>query len=169
LRPEELVEELRAAATRLLSLDPAKARCGWALFQGGVYARGGVWRGSLNGLTWDVPRSRTVVVEVPQVYAAASMSSDPNDLVDITFSGGFVARAAGPSVVRLMRPREWKGQVPKDITRERAKRRLTDRELEAAMADEMRIKPARFRADFWDALGVGLVALGRAKVGVVAP
>lgn len=157
---ERHLAEASLREARLLALDPGKQRCGWALYEAGALRGAGVWVAPLPALGRDVPLARDVVVEVPQVYGAGRDPADPNDLVDLSVSAGFVAARAEPSRVRLVRPREWKGQLPKDVCARRARGRLTGDEIEVAEREVARV-PARFRGDAWDAIGVGLWALGR--------
>lgn len=54
--------------------------------------------------------------------------------------------------LRLVTPRDWKGNLPKKVSHERARAKLTEAEV-ALLAG----KPH----DSWDAVGIGLWALGR--------
>lgn len=103
------------------------------------------------------------VVEVPVVYlhgpGGKKDGADPNDLIDlaavvgalcVTFSEAFVLKA--------VQPREWKGQVPKEIHHARALSRLD--------ADERARVPKLAKSrlhNALDALALGLTDLGRMR------
>lgn len=91
-----------------------------------------------------------LVCEVPQAYPRSKV--DPNDLIKLALlAGGLVAQTIAVHKV-LVKPREWKGQVPKKIHNARTLAALTPAELklcEGVSHDEI------------DAVGLGLWYLGR--------
>ena len=93
------------------------------------------------------------------------MKIDPNDLIDLSmctgaFTGALCVEMS--STLTLVEPAEWKAQVPKDVTRRRIEALLTPSEKEG-------IKKGGEMHNVYDAIGIGLFALGRAKKGMVAP
>lgn len=100
------------------------------------------------------------------VYPGAKgLKTNPNDLLDLAMcSGAFYGALCVEmrSSLVLVEPAEWKAQVPKDITRRRIEGLLTD-------AEKACIKKGGEMHNVYDAIGIGLFALGRAKKGMVAP
>jgi hypothetical protein len=56
-----------------------------------------------------------LIIEKPQVYAGRLQKGDPNDLIDLAVLVGYLLGNLLPSCTLLPLPREWKGQVPKEI------------------------------------------------------
>ncbi len=112
-----------------------------------------------------------VVIETQQEFAGQRPRIA--DLIKLATTTGVIAgylSYAGHGIGFVL-PSEWKGQIPKPgrvsqpyIVAERCKRLLRPEELEAVQI------PSSKRAcwDVWDAIGIGLVALGRARRGVAA-
>ena len=75
-------------------------------------------------------------------------------------------------IAHRLAPAAWKGQVPKAVTRARTRAILGTGELAAVVAASGK-SPGWWASedshDAWDALGILLVYLGRAKRGVVRP
>lgn len=67
-----------------------------------------------------------VVIEKPQVYQGALQKGDPNDLIDLTVLVGALVQGSRRSEILLTTPRQWKGQVPKNIHHKRIRKRLPD-------------------------------------------
>lgn len=107
-----------------------------------------------------------IVGERQVVYPGAKgMKTNPNDLLDLaTCSGAFYGALCVEmrANLTLVEPAEWKAQVPKNITRERIEKLLRFTEKGA-------IKKGGEMHNVYDAIGIGLYALGRAKKGMVAP
>ena len=69
------------------------------------------------------PSCDLLVIERPQVYQGRLQKGDPNDLIDLSVLVG--ALLSIPHVKALLpRPREWKGQTPKDIHHKRIRELL---------------------------------------------
>lgn len=100
--------------------------------------------------------------EIPVVYPGAKgLKTDPNDLIALAYEAGrFYGCFECP--VTLIKPAGWKGQVPKDITKKRILSLLDDAEINA-------IVKGGDMHNVFDAIGIGLFGLGRAKRGMVKP
>lgn len=158
----------------LISVDPGLRACGVAVFRAAVLKRAmfvvspeRVKRGAacwvamawavaqaVNGESWT-----SGVVEFPQQYDGESHEVDRRDLSELTAIAGAVALILSARCGDLWSPvpREWKGQVPKDVHGRRILSRLTP-------AEEHRIewpKGDRFRHNVTDAIGLGLRRIGR--------
>lgn len=97
-----------------------------------------------------------MVVEVPQVYGGVH-KEDPNDLLDLTgVLGAIVGGQACNSVAWSPLPREWKGQLPKEITQSRVDAKLSALEKSCI---EWPIKSLRHNV--YDAIHLGIVHLER--------
>lgn len=113
----------------------------------------------LNAMTGEVDR---LAIELPQVYERGHQTerkrgTDPNDLIQLAAVVGtlcHVFESAAAQIVYL--PAEWKGQVPKEIMHERARKRLS--------AEEMTRLPILAKStlhNVLDAVSIGLVVLER--------
>jgi len=134
----------------LISIDPG-ATCGMARWCAGllVYAR------SLPIATLVDMRleTDTLAIEVPTQWARSSSSSI---LLLSERVGRIISAVRAGDVVRLY-PSQWKGSTPKAICRDRIRRVLSEAEVARITGTH----------DAWDAVGIGLVALGRCGRGLV--
>jgi RNase H-fold protein (predicted Holliday junction resolvase) len=79
-----------------------------------------------------------------------------------------LARAVGATVARInvrtcyYRPTEWKGQLPKRVTEKRIRAILSDNEMSKIKMPRGQKK----RGDVFDAIGIGLFHIGRARKGM---
>jgi hypothetical protein len=96
------------------------------------------------------------VVEVPQVYRFGGASTDPDDLIQLAGIGGAVGSIIKPTSARGYYPRQWKGQVPKEIMIKRIETKLASQEVAAIVKC-----PPSLRHNVVDAIGIGLFHLGR--------
>jgi hypothetical protein len=110
--------------------------------------------------------SNRIVCERQVVYPGAKgLKTNPNDLLDLAMCAGAFSSALCVDMhatLTLVEPAEWKAQVPKDVTRKRIEALLMGKELNV-------VKKGGEMHNVWDAIGIGLFALGRAKKGMVAP
>lgn len=97
-----------------------------------------------------------IVVEVPQVYVQRKLKGDPNDLIMVAVSAGAMAMALQNQYeearIHLLRPSDWKGQTPKDISIERIKAQLTLYEQSRVSLPSAKT----LQHNVWDAVGIGL-------------
>ena len=164
--------------TMVVSIDPGLRACGVAIFWDGVLVRAAYvknpekkargpeawkamaqavyeWMSDTNKPGWT-KRPHVLVLEVPQVYRAGQQKGDPDDLIQLAGVDGCVVGLIGPDVVRAYLPREWKGQVPKEIHNARVMRELTEEEKAA-------IEPCApsLLHNVIDGIGIGLYFLKR--------
>lgn len=154
----------------LVSVDPGVHAVGIAFFIdrrlcSAAYV-GGEWRGhrlpqvAFDAVAGALPRAYeiTLVVEVPQVYGhgGAGKGEDPNDLIDLALVVGAFVGYLRPVALTIYRPREWKGQVPKDVMTRRIKEKLAPEEVA-----KVRLPARGKQHNVWDAVGIGLKKLGR--------
>ncbi len=144
----------------VIAIDPGE-RTGWALFDNGTLVEAGTMSKAEILLNPPCPSGRknyldVAVIELPVIYPLGLGKGDPNQLIDLAvFVGdlrGFYVRRLSLDVV-LVRPRTWKGTVPKRIHNARV--------LEALTPDERALLPRRPRArdydhNMLDAVGLGL-------------
>ncbi len=149
---------------RLLAVDPGLKCTGVAVFEGSRLVRGFVVRGPRDGDTADraravasgvlekVPAVDRVIYEWPQVYRFGRGKGDPNDLLALVAIGSAVAALYPAARVESVKPAEWKGQRAKEAMRGVIVTRLDPSEQELL---------TWAGHDTWDAVGIGLWALGR--------
>lgn len=153
-------------------VDPGLRGCGVAIFENAhlIHAayvkspeqkeRGPVaWRAMAGAVFEYVEEwlpAGTLVIEVPQVYRGAQQKGDPDDLLQLVGVEGWLGGLLMPARVVGYRPREWKGQIPKDVHNRRVEKALETYEL-AQFAG----CPAYLKHNVLDAVGLGLFHLGR--------
>jgi hypothetical protein len=92
------------------------------------------------------------IIEIPQVYPGQQQRGDQNDLIKLAVMvGRYADRATACGFnIKLVKPREWKSQLPKDVCWRRVRETLTAYEL-ARM-----VKLPKSRAhNMHDAIGLG--------------
>lgn len=116
----------------------------------------GTLKGCFMGKPWGanplLVQASELVIEKPQVYAHARARN--SDLVDLAIAAGQIAR--DHPRVNWYLPREWKGQTPKAVHRERIRACLSQ--------DELRLMACWSKGKLlhlWDAVGLGLKYVGR--------
>jgi hypothetical protein len=125
----------------LIGIDPGVQRSAWAKLDdtGALIACGmGAWRNLLFDSDYFA------VIEVPQIYR--QMKGDPNDLIDLAVVVGQLS--AYFEKYMLVRPAQWKGQVPKPVHQARILSKLTVRER--ALVDGSK----GLKKDIIDAVGI---------------
>lgn len=72
------------------------------------------------------------IIEIPQAYLGQQQKGDQNDLIKLAVMvGRYADRATACGFrVKLVKPREWKGQLPKDVCWRRVRETLTSFELD---------------------------------------
>lgn len=159
---------------RIVSVDPGKNKIAYACWNPatGELIKAGLvtqtsepgtervehWREIADYFWVHIPPGDPVrlVVEIPQIYSGPR-EEDPNDLIDLAGVVGAICSSVEVEAVEWSpQPREWKGQIPKAVTKTRVDKRLSEKEK--ALVEW----PAgRFKHDVYDALHLGLVFLER--------
>jgi hypothetical protein len=133
----------------IVAIDPGK-RSGFAMFHDGeLVCAGYATDGELLGVP-PLPTTKPAlaVIELPVVYQRTG-KGDPNDLIDLAVLVGDLRgfyRRCGVDVA-LVRPRTWKGTVPKAIHGER---------VLAVLSTEERAILKGTDHNMIDAIGLGL-------------
>jgi len=148
---------------KLIAIDPGTEQAGFALFENGILTRAELvrekgstkeqraWRAARQlGALCQAHADAELVVEHPQVYLRSP--GDPDDLLALALVvGGVLTLHEGGDLVR---PREWKGQVPKKIMVARILKQLSDEE-------QALCKRVKDNHNVLDAVGIGLWRLKR--------
>lgn len=160
----------------LISIDPGVRGCGCAYWEDGllkaatyVKARGDgqgqraqAWLPMAKAVSeWAMSTvgglgSPICVIELPRVYPGARQKGDQNDLIELAAVVGAIV-AMLDVLTAVMYPYEWKGQVPKKIHHERAKKRLSAEELSTVTLPSAK----GLQHNVYDAIALGLVHLDR--------
>ena len=159
--------------SRLIAIDPGVKLCGWALFSEGHLSRCGLVRtkareidGQAAHLTLQLAQlfpyhhpDCTLIIERPEVYRQRHLKGDPNDLISIAIVVGAIMHTFISSRVRAPLPKEWKGQVPKEVSERRMMRKLSPEELDL-MVLCLKGVPRSLRHNVTDAVALGQWGLG---------
>ena len=133
-------------ADELIAIDPG-ATTGWALFRHRNLVGCGKVSGS-RAAVGGLPIADEAVIERPVVRRGHPRA---DDLMKLGILAGQIS--AHYPHGRMVKPEEWKGQLPKDACWDRARRCLN--------ADELSLVPQDHNVR--DAVALGLWALGRFK------
>lgn len=152
----------------LIAIDPGKAT-GFAAFDAsdpdqpwvGIdrlkYAGVCTLEGCLGLIESYVPLRQSrpsgiCIIEQPQIYPGQQQKGDQNDLIKLAVMVGRYAEFAASHrfQVTLVKPREWKGQLPKNVCWQRVRETLTPHEL-----TRMEKLPKSKAHNMHDAIGMG--------------
>ncbi len=141
-----------------LSVDPGR-HTGWALWRLVKHelVACGVGKPPLDSAC-------KLAIELPQVYPHSPVP--PNDLITLAFQAGRYVGEFQTSHGRetvFITPHGWKGNLPKNVTENRVRMRLTPAELAITAQAEAAI-PKSQHHDMWDALGIGMVCFRGVKL-----
>lgn len=104
----------------------------------------------------------TVYVEIPQVYPGSALEhGKTEDLLMLATSGGPGLMLSPYS--NMVRPRQWKGQLPKEVCGRRIVSTLSPEELETVAESMAEVAPS-LQHNVWDAIGIGLWGCGRLQL-----
>lgn len=155
---------------RLIAFDPGLHHVGWALLDPELRACGLMPLGESFDACRAILAATTFLdahvaaVELPRVYQRGR--ADPDDLVRLAFVAGMLAQKYPSS--RIVRPHDWKGNVPKVAPKGWAGYIIHRRTLEILSIAEQGIYleeldriPASLRHNVCDAVGLGLWAVKR--------
>lgn len=152
----------------LIAIDPGLRTTGWAMFYEDKISSCGLSRSTSTSLG-DILRDHDVqvpavpigraVIEKMQVYNIQRSKGDPADLVNLSILGGRLSSHARE--VTFVEPKTWKGQRPKDAILPLIKQYLTEAEVMRMDSYLAPIKAKSLLHNAYEAVGIGLWALGR--------
>lgn len=164
------MREAGLSVSVLLAIDPG-ACAGWAIFTESGLAACGITKTDCRSVQMAHPshptlEPDTLAVELPQIYP--QIPGDPNDLITLAFLAGrmieFQFSVARIRKLHIFKPREWKGQMKKDVCASRVWDRLTPDERVVCSRAGHAIADS-YQHNMMDAIGIGLHALGRRLTG----
>lgn len=139
-----------------IAVDPG-IDTGWALFD----VKGDLEECGL-GDVFPFRTSAKVVIEKPEIYAARFMKGNPNDLITLAIRVGryqqVLEQRGNHCEVKLVLPKTWKGQVPKEIMAARTLQSLSEKEKEVFMVQTKGITKSKMH-NVWDAVALGKWAI----------
>lgn len=162
--------------SKLIAIDPGLRCSGVAFFVNGKLERAFLARGSKAAGTqaWldmakaikqecieyaEIDKFDELVLEFPQVYRSKYQKGDPNDLLQLAAVVGVIAATGFYTKINYFLPREWKGQVTKEITEARVKKKLSKEELGRIELT----KNKKLNTNIWDAIGIGIYYLNGSR------
>jgi hypothetical protein len=101
-------------------------------------------------------RETDCVCEFPFLYPGGRGKGDGNDLLKVARIAGLLTAPFSEDRVRLVYPRTWKGNVPKEVMLDRILEKLSETEK----ARLPKLPKGKFH-NVIDAIGIGLHHLGR--------
>jgi len=167
----------------ILSVDPGIQKSGWAIFVDNLLTACGVARFQISikndklfkedtkrllairqitakiAAAWEqvmgvMVQPNKMIIEQPEIYNHASRKGDPNDLMPLAILGGVLWERMAPNQIIFVKPKLWKGQVPKEVMTKRTHAELSQREQNIAI-DSFRDLPKDAYHDGYDAIGIG--------------
>ena len=154
---------------KILSIDPGKKMCGWAVFHGERLSDCGLARtkseclvgGALDMADQIQEFPDAVAIEKMRVYKSAPIN--PEHLINISIVSGVMAGAIMAKKSRYLfpYPRDWKKNLPKEECNDK----ILDLVPESvAIMDEKKIAKTH-RNHVLDAIGIGLWAVKKENKG----
>lgn len=158
---------------KLVSIDPGVRACGVALWKDGILQRALYVRGYeedeevADGILWNIMRDKVVAaytdstdgwnlaIELPQTYGGRSGKGDTNDLIRLAAVVGAIVVGFPLHSTTVYRPREWKGQVEKQVMNRRVAAALS--EIERKRVELPRAKSLHHNV--FDGIGIGMFHL----------
>ena len=151
--------------TRLITCDPGGWKhAAWALFQEDRLVRCNLFRAKdFVDLSWAFAHQLPSYVdecicEVPQIYDPRRQVTRQQDLIGLAVVSGAFAQSVRADKILYVKPREWKGGVPKKIHNKRVMSTLDREELD--IVDALNV-PTSLRHNVLDSIGIGLWRLRR--------
>ena len=143
----------------ILAVDPGVKCMGWAMFQTEFMIDCGLARGAnLQQTLADLPVSfcSHLVVEDQQIYQTTKARH--SDILKLAQAAGGVIGRVQCFNLELVKPRTWKGNVPKTIFMSRILTKLDESEI--SIFDRLSC-PKSLKHNVLDAIGIGLYKLKR--------
>ncbi len=162
-RYNKMQRDSRTTMQMLYSIDPGKHRTAVAAFRDSELV--GVYFTTGKDVNVEAEHLGQAVMELPRVYPGSPVRQ--NDLIDLTAEGMSVAAklSAPKTAVKRVEPSQWKGQAPKEVIKERIMRRLTLDEMYRLCVCLEPVNKS-LQHNLFDAIGIGLYALKRARKGM---
>jgi len=168
----------------LCAIDPGLRHCSWSVFSnatGQLLGAGLVknptktgggpeaWRSMAAELYAHVKARHglvgQLVLEGQQIYQvghrAGKIGADPNDLLELAGVCGALCVVFEVAEASRVMPRQWKGTTDKTICQLRVTKRLSDLESVAISWPGRAGKDSALAHNVYDAIGIGLWAVGR--------
>lgn len=147
--------ETRGCGMRYLSIDPGLRACGVAAWEtcdddpdaphyvglvSAALVRSGskahdqdAWRAMASAVAaWEMSvfaqGAQGIICEYPRTYGGRASKGDTNDLLQLASVVATLVTGGSFTQASLYRPQDWKGNVPKGVTKERVHQKLTSRE-----------------------------------------
>lgn len=167
IRPIELLRSREEAATtglgiNLVTMDPGVEKTGFAWWNDGCLTKAELLTNQeiikYYYACWSA--YRVTLIEKPRLYNGRAARGDGNDLITLAITVGQLIEKVENAY--LVEPTVWKGNVPKknaqgvNLIKERALNKLSKEEL-----SDIKLPAASLEHNVWDAIGIGLWALGR--------
>ena len=110
----------------VMGIDPGAQHAGWCVMDENDIITLGVATGEKDELlpSLGLWRGQIDVLVVERMQAYPQSTVPVGDLLDVQFTGGFLAGTLAAKTLLTPRPREWKGTIPKDIHHRRIIARL---------------------------------------------
>ena len=164
----------------LLSVDPGLHKLGWALWsrkgelqvaslciapaaksdmRTWVNMTDALYEQLLDSMDREGRGVNTLVCEMMQAYERNRSTTNHEDLLQLCGVLGALAHEFQHAEMFEYRPREWKGQVPKEICHTRALAKLSDEERARIQLP----RDAKAKLDVLDAVALGLFHLKKEK------
>lgn len=105
---------------------------------------------------WDGPYNADVVCEMPEKYVRSRVS--PNNLITLAYRAGYMVGCVSPKTIKLVYPKQWKGQRSKTIDNAQTLKLLNNAEMD--ILNKTATTKSKLH-NVLDAVGVGLWALKR--------
>ena len=104
-----------------------------------------------------------LAIEKPMIYPGRAQKGRQRDLIELAMVAGRIMAAVPRAAIHCYEPYQWKAQLPKSATRERVQAILSEKEQKRIAKP----KKASLLHNVFDAIGIGLVDIGRAKRGLL--
>lgn len=154
--------------SRILSWDPSTKSTGWAYYMHRSLIDAGVVRAkSASEMLWSLQYMRShrfqpthVVIERPEIYTPTQAKADPNKIAQVMLIAGACAMLFPYEHLHMPFPKEWKGQLPKDVVEARLEKKVG--EVEWNKIQEILSKQLKgSRDDVADAIALNVWLQGR--------
>lgn len=160
----------------LLSIDPGLVCCGWAIWRDSQLFRCGLSRTKGKTLEFRIQvhaktfhrmslMAHVLVIEKPEIYQQRFLKGDPRDLANLAAVVGGIVAAFPSGDARMVYPKAWKGQIPKEVSERRTLSKLSEIEKQVLKKPQVfgapTTAPSSLLHNMMDAVGLGLYFLQR--------